>query len=163
MAILRSRFFGEVDVDHRGAYEKRYVILGGHPLERAIYVDDALVDQAKLDRAGALLDDLERLDIASRAAIAAELAHGTVVAEFVAFHLDELDAATLHNIFGGDVPSEPGPALAHLALVGAGLHPSKLDSFELVLDYSFGRAQSDQLLAIRFDDSGAVISLSHES
>jgi hypothetical protein len=138
-------------------------MLGGRSLEPSIYVDNDLAEQAKLDRTAALLDDLERLDERARAAIAAELAQGATVADFVAFHLDELDANTLRKIFGSDVPREPAPALARLELVGAGLHASSPDSFALVLDYSFGQEHSDQLLAIRFDDSGTAVSVSHES
>lgn len=52
--------------------------------------------------------------------------------------------------------------VAALELAGINLH-QRADSFELVLDFSFGREHSDELLAVKHSPDGAIVAVSHES
>lgn len=146
-AVFDSQLFGRIEL-HDGGYVQRELAIGARTVTRSLYIADELAAHpAILARAAALVDTLETLDPRARAAIAAQ-ADGTTVHEFVAFHREEVD---------------PAVTLADLDLVGAAVHAREPDGFALVLDYSFGRDRSDQLLAVRFDPSGAVVAINHES
>ena len=161
MTTFTTHLFGTVHVTHDGAYVPHVAAEHGRTNTPSLFVGTGL-DQSLLDAAAALLD-ADTLDTRSRDAIAEDLERGAegVVADFVSFHLEELGADTLRAIFGATDVS-PSQALAHLERVGVAVHAAP-PGCSLVLDYSFGKGHSDQLLAVSFDASGRLIRVSHES
>ena len=150
-----------------GAYAPALALtVNGRPTTCSLFIGPGWAqDPSVLARAAALVDDhLDRLDLDGRAALASD-ATG-LVADFVAFHLEELDAAAITRVLGR-APGEIDRAtfLAGLQLVAIGLHPdaAAAGGFTLNLDYSLGRDLSDQLLVARFDDAGQQIRIAHES
>jgi hypothetical protein len=147
MPVLETKLFGRVEIAG-DAYVKRETTVGARTLTRSLYVGE--LDQPALDRAATLVDTADALDARAREAI---IAHdGDVVKDFIAFHNEELD-------LGLSTPD----LHARLDLVGVNIHPRDPDGFSVVFDYSIDRAQSDQLLAVRFDTRGTVAAVSHES
>lgn len=163
MRTLESKFFGSVPIA-RGdddTYVTRGVTLSGRTLERSLFLEAGLGAE-RLDGVCALLDDLETLDLRARTALREELEttpDGTV-AEYLTFHLEEIPAIVATLLQG-----QPATALAlfdRIELCGVGVH-MRSEGFALVLDYSPGRAHTDQLLAVSVDASGTPTSISHES
>jgi len=144
MAVFRSRMFGEVAVGSDGAYVTRDMPVGARSLTRSLFVGLELdADQALLDRAASLVDTVAALDSRARAAIEAD---ADEVPDYVSFHLEELDEGVLREIFGAARSAiDRATFLARLDLVGVGVHAREPDGFSLVLDYSIGRAHTDQV------------------
>lgn len=160
MAIFRNRTFGEVSLAADGAYVKREFALGSRSLPRSLFLGMDL-DQTLLDRAAALVDTLPLLDARAREAIETNADN---VPGYVTFHLEELDETVLRELFGaGRTAIDRASFLARLDLVGVNVHHVPERAFSLVLDYSLGRALTDQLLAVTFDMRGHVLTVSHES
>lgn len=164
MRTLDSKYFGSVTLA-RGdddTYVKRDVTLGGHTAERSLFLGAGL-GAARIEAVRMLLDELETLDTHARGALRRELdadAEGTV-AEYLQFHLDELGPDVMVNVLRGD-PATPTALLEHVELCGVSAH-TRLEGFVLVLDYSPGRAHTDQLLAVSFDTAGTLTGITHES
>jgi len=147
MPALETKLFGCVEIAG-DAYVQRETTIGARTLTRSLYVGG--LDQPALDRAAILLDTADALDAHAREAIRAD--DTDLVKDFIAFHLEELS-----------LELSPLEFLARLDLIGVNVHPREPEGFSVVFDYSIGRAQSDQLLAVRFDASGTVAAVSHES
>ena len=82
---------------------------------------------------------------------------------YLAFHREELDPETLRTALRADPAGlDDAAMLAQLDLVGVARHADD-DTFSLVLDYSLGRAVTDQLLAVKHGPDGSVTDTSHES
>lgn len=160
MTTFRSRTFGDVGVATDGAYVTREVALGSRSITRSLFIGMEL-EQGVLDRAARLVDRLETLDARARQAIHADTSD---VPAYVVFHLEELEDSVLREVFGAERRAIHHAAfLARLDLVGVGVHARAPESFALVLDYSVGRAHTDQLIAVSFDTEGRAIGLSQES
>ncbi|MEJ7597472.1 MAG: DUF2004 domain-containing protein [Kofleriaceae bacterium] len=161
MTVLASRLFGEVPLGDDGGFVTRALELGARTIERSLYVGDKIgSDPTSLLLAQALLERLESLDVQARAALRARLAAETsadeMIGSYLAFHREELDPAAL-----GGAGQDDAALLARLDLVGVAVHGTADEFF--VLDYSFGRAVTDQLLAVKHDAGGAITDLTHES
>lgn len=160
MATFTTSRFGDLVLESDGdGFVRREIAVNGRTATCSLFVNGT-VPVALLGRAAALVDTLDLLDARARDSLRSELAGDTDVASFLQFHLDELSASELHERFGDDLA--PSSVLAALDLVGVAVH-GKEATFEVVLDYSVGRALSDQLLAVRFDDDGQPRGVSHES
>ncbi len=160
MAVFRSRLFGEVTVAADGAYVTREVALGSRSLVRSLFLGMEL-DQGALDRAASFVDTLPTLDVRARVAIDANV---DCVPSYITFHLEELTDAELQELFGAHRSTiDRATFLARLDLVGVSVHARPPNAFSLVLDYSVGRAHTDQLLAVGFDTSGRAVGVTHES
>ena len=160
MAVFRSTIFGEVDVAADGAYVTREVAAGERTLTRSLFLGMEL-GQGILDRAAALVDTLRALDVRAREIIETNADN---VPGYVSFHLEELDAGVLRELFGAERASIGREAfLARLDLVGVSVHAAPPEGFSLVLDYSVGRSVTDQILAVRFDMEGRALAVNHES
>ena len=164
MTSLSTRAFGLLQTAPDGAYVPREADERGRTLRPSLFLAEDLA-QADLDQVAPLIDDAAVLDMRARAAIVADLEKGEqgVVAAFVAFHLEELDAATVHLLFDGIDVSQPEAALARLELVGFGVHGGSASPLSIVFDYSFGKTHTDELLAVAFSADREVQSIRHES
>ena len=160
MTTFRSRTFGDVGVAADGAYVTREVALGSRAITRSLFIGMEL-EQGVLDRAARLVDTLETLDARARQAIQSDTRD---VPAYVFFHLEELEDAVLREIFGAERKAIDRAAfVARFDLVGVGVHAREPESFALVLDYSVGRAHTDQIIAVSFDMEGRAIGLCQES
>lgn len=156
MLTLETRRFGALVVPDDGLFERRECVVGGRRLERTLFISTPLDDP----RVIVTLDGLDGFDERARAALEAERAAGTSTAlEFVAFHRDEVPETFARVGLG----ASDADFLRDLDLVGLSIHPDAEHGFTLTLDYSPGRALTDQLLAVHFAGSGALLFVAHES
>lgn len=164
MGTLKTRLFGEVVVTRGGAFLERKRSATGRTLTPSLYVGEGL-DRVPLEGAAVLLDDMRSLEARAREAIRQDFGRGAqgVVAAFVAFHLDELDAAVVRRLFGDAGVESAAAALTRLELVGLAVHAEKTAGFSVVFDFSFGPEHTDELLAVAFRADGQVLGVRHES
>jgi hypothetical protein len=148
--MLTTRLYGDVTITADGAYVPREAGEGGRTRRPSLYVAANPIAEA-----ATLLDDLETLDARARAALV-ERSADAVVADFVAFHREELAPDTARTLLGD--ATTPPEVIARLDLVGLGVRPDAV-----VLDYSFGKDHTDELLVVAFDRAGQVIRVTHES
>lgn len=159
-STFRTAIFGDVDVAADGAYVTREVTAGSRSIKRSLFIGMEL-DQRQLDRAARLVDAIEALDARARDALDTNTSE---VPSYVTFHLEELDDGVLREIFDAHRSSiDRARFLARLDLVGVNVHARVPEGFSIVLDYSIGRAHTDQLLAVSFDTEGRALTVSQES
>lgn len=158
--VFKSKPFPSVTIESDAGYWSGDIEVGGTTLTTSLYVD-AQVSDAALKDAARLLIDLTDLRERARAAIASAAASGeTIMRDFFQVHLDEAP---------GSLPAAVRAEATNEAFVGAlemcgvGVHAHEELAFHVVLDFSFGRAHSDQILAVKFSPDGAVCHVSHES
>jgi hypothetical protein len=144
MPTFTTRVFGTRTFD-KDDYWKGETTVGGHRRERSLHLH--VTDQAALDRAAALVDDLERLDERARAFIhASRGGSDPTVRAFIDDQLAELDVESIVQVFGaGPETIDHATFLAKLQLITVAVRDSEDDLFELVLDYSIGPEVSDEL------------------
>lgn len=167
---LSGDAFGEIEIPNEGGFWKRDGIVRGKTMNRSLFVGEGLGDDAGgpslLPRAAALLADVDALDAGGREAIRADFERdpaGGTASDYARFHLEELGEAGLAELFApGPVPTTEEGVLAKLELCGISVHRAE-SGFSVVLDYSIGRTVTDQLIAVKLDETGGVVRLSMES
>jgi hypothetical protein len=170
MAVFTTKVFGDLVVEVADAgYCERETVVGSRVLKRSLFVGaDLATDEDLLSLGASLVDTLDTLDARAREAIRVENEGGDgTVRGYAEFHLEELDADVLMQIFGHETPErsaiDRGTFLAKLDLIGISVHARAPSGFSLVLDYSLGRSHTDQVLAVTFDMEGRVLAVNHES
>ena len=164
MPTFESRVFGTLPVKGE-EFTQRKTTVRGHQRKRSLHV--WVTDQALLDRAAALVDDIDTLDLRARAAIdAARKKRNKIVLAFVGDQLKELDESTLVEVFGAEPPLiDHETFLAKLDLVTVAVRPDEEGDggFVLVFDYSLPGDVSDELLVVQFTSAGEPVDIRHES
>jgi Protein of unknown function (DUF2004) len=140
-------------------------------------VDGQEMSAGQIRRVERFIADLAGFDRAARAALREDYEKGEAgqAQEFLAFHVE--DAFTQEERIRWFGPDEPGAMgvehlLAALNLYVVGLHPDNADGIA-VFDYTIGRrfynaegryiTDTDQILCVKFDAEGKVVSVSWES
>ena len=153
--VMRTKLFGDV-ATAGGAYVPRETDESGRTKRPSLYVADSL-SPARIDQAVLMIDEVTSLDVLARRALVEHIENGDkLVVDFIAFHRDELDPDTARALLGD--ATTPSETIARLHLVGLGV---RQDAF--VLDFSFGKAHTDELLVVAFDAERNVIHVMHES
>ncbi len=126
----------------------------------SIYIS-AEVSDASLRAASTLLSDLLTLRKRGRAAIADEAeSDATIMRDFFLLHVEEVPECLPEAV---RLTATNEAFVGALELVGVAIHPDDEASFQVVLDFSFGRDYSDQVLAVKFHPDGSIWQVSHES
>ena len=152
--------FPTLILDDDAGFWRGPLALGGTTPEVTLYVDASL-SEASYASAKELLAELTSLQQRAREGIidaAGKESEG--VDGFFAFFRDELPEA-LPEALRGEAPAEA--LTSALMLCGVALHSDHEGSFDLTLDFTFGREHSDELLAVRFSPTGELCDVSHES
>ncbi len=160
MRTFKSEHFPPLPIESDAGYWSGDIELGGATLPMTLYIDAAITDP-QLQEAARLLKDLAELRRQGRAAIAERAdSDESIRRDFFEFHLEEVP-----DSLPATVRANPSNAafVAALELCGVAIHAATDIGFQLVVDFSFGREHSDQLLAVKFAPDGSIRSLSHES
>lgn len=159
--------FGRVTVDPgEGLYWQKTLRLA----DRDISVDMTIEDPAEatmelLDSAAQLVSRLAHFDALARAGLrqSHDEDSDSAVAAYVTHHLEELDAATLLRLFDkpkGAIAAED--VLSRLLLKRVGSYPAR-GGGSATFDYTIGAGESQYVLAVQLDESGAVVGIAMES
>ena len=160
MRVFNSEPFPPVTIEADSGYWSGDIELSGAMLSMAIYIDSAVAD-AKLEDAARMLKGLADLRKRGLAAIGTSAASDeTTVRDFFQFHLEEVPDS-LPEAVRAEATNDA--FVGALVLCGVAIHADEDFAFQLVLDFSFGRQHSDELLAVKFSPDGSVRQVSHES
>ena len=150
MTTLATRLWGDVVISGDGAYVPYEADENGRTRRPSLYIAADASDFS-------LVDDVHALDVRARAALVEALERAdTVVVDFIVFHREELEPEIARVLLGD--ATTPSDTIARLDLVGIGI---RADAF--VLDYSFGKPHTDQLLVVAFGSAGQLLRIAHES
>jgi hypothetical protein len=159
--------FGRVTADPvEGLYWHKTLRLADRDVAVDLTIDDpAEVTMELLDSAAQLVSRLAHFDALARARLreSHEEDSTSEVALYVKHHLQELSAETLLRIF--EKPRESIGAddvLARLLLKRVGSYPAKSGG-SATFDYTIGAEESQYVLAVQLDESGAVVGIAMES
>lgn len=152
--------FPPVEIEADSGYWSGKVTLDGKTLPMSIYID-ASVSDAKLKDAASILSEFLTIKERARAAIGVQAKgdDGTIL-DFFQFHLEEVPDCLPEEV---RTKATNEAFLAALELVAVSIHADENAAFQLVLDFSFGRAHSDQVLAVKFRPDGEIDDICHES
>ncbi len=124
-----------------------------------------------MDIAAAALDEAEVFEEKAKAFVKSILADNTheryeTVSLFMEFHKEELDSDTLSELFSVADPGTLtfGEMAEHLKIVGFGCDIDSDDGTPVfIIDLSFDRDITDELLVVYFDSKREIFHISHES
>jgi hypothetical protein len=161
--VLVTTTFGTIALRDDEAYLNATIELHGRVQPCSLFVGEGFAGNRSLcSEATRKIDDLGGLDQLARSRFTSPVDDETqLIASFVEFHVDELDADIQATLFGTtNAASLPlHELLQRLHIRGVGVH-LKNGAVVINLDYSFGVA-SDELLVARFH--GDELSIAHES
>ena len=108
-------------------------------------------------------DSLEQHKTDVEAAIRADYEDGGDVKEYVDFHIEELDAATVEKVLAGTdtYESKEERLLSALKLKRIGFYPGEENY--AVWDYTIGREIADMLVVVNTDNAGKINYVTWES
>ena len=160
MRVFSTEVFPPVKIEADSGFWSGEVNICGVTLPMSIYIDSAVSD-TELKHAELLLDSLPELRRRARAAIgSAAESDATIMRDFFQFHVDEVPHALPQALRAGGTN---GAFVEALELCSVAIHAHEHFAFQLVLDFSFGRQHSDELLVVKFDPDGVIHQVSHES
>lgn len=156
--------FGTVAIDsEEGAYlPPAPITLNQRLAPCSLYIGSEVgLEEKRVATASALLARLNDLDLRARRALAAaDFESRVLIDDFIEFHVEEIPEWVIERF--GELPKDHQTFLEGLDLSGVGIHAGET-GLSLNLDYSIGRAHSDELLVVKFDENGQVRDIAHES
>lgn len=163
MSGEKSALFGTIQlIRGDSVYQTVELSVNGRVSTCSLSIDEGLsAESQRLDTVLLLIDNLAALDLKARAEIEQALVEGNaIVSDFISDHHQEMPRASLREL--GLIGLPRSAFLSRLSLCGVNVR-SNADTFHLVVDYSVGRAYSDQLLCVYIDEQGMPYRISHES
>ncbi len=159
MRVFSSGVFPDVPLDTDSGYWRGEIVFGGARRALSLFVDAQVRDDVLVQAAQALggLVELRARGLVAIAACAEDDA--TIRRDFFLLHVEEAPK----SLPGGlDATSSDAAFVGALELCGVAIHAAS-DGAELCLDFSYDRALTDEVLAVRFGLGGALLGVSHES
>jgi Protein of unknown function (DUF2004) len=153
--------FGEIDLE-TATFISAKIEVNGKVSQCNLYVDENICEDKKaLQMIELTLETLDEWDQRSRQELLKSLnGKDSTVADFIEFHLDELGSEVCAKI--GLAKVDQKPFMSALELCGVAFHKQS-DGLMAVFDYSIGTEISDALLAVKFSNTGVLLSIAHES
>lgn len=156
-------YFGEVEINSPQKTTDGKVTLDNHQIELDLNFYDGVPECDWVAEYENYIKGLEQHKSDVEAAIRADYEEGGDVKEYVDFHLEELDAATIDTVLAGTDTSKPKEErmLSALKLVRIGFYPGEENY--VVWDYSIGREIADMLVVVNTDNTGKINYVTWES
>lgn len=149
-------YFGEVEINSPQETTEGMVTIDNHQVELDLNFYDGVPDHDWVEEYENYVKDLGQHKAAVETAIRADYEEGGDVKEYVDFHLEELDAATVEKVLAGTDASESKEKrlLSALKLVRIGFYPGNENY--AVWDYTIGREITDMLVVVNTDNTGKI-------
>lgn len=149
-------YFGEVEINSPQETTEGMVTIDNHQVELDLNFYDGVPDHDWVEEYENYVKDLGQHKAAVETAIRADYEEGGHVKEYVDFHLEELDAATVEKVLAGTDASESKEKrlLSALKLVRIGFYPGNENY--AVWDYTIGREITDMLVVVNTDNTGKI-------
>lgn len=153
--------FGEINLA-TDTFVSALIEVNGKGSQCNLYIGENICEDKKALQAIELtLEILDEWDQRSRQELLSSLSSkDSTVADFIEFHLDELGSEVRAKI--GQAKVDQKAFMSALELCGVAFHKQS-DGLKVVFDYSIGTEISDALLAVKFSNTGVLLSIAHES
>lgn len=152
----RLTYFGEVEISSPQETTEGTVTIDNRQVELDLNFYDGVPGHDWVEEYENYVKDLGQHKAVVEAAIRADYEEGGDVKEYIDFHLEELDAATVEKILAGTDTSESKEErlLSALKLFRIGFYPGNENY--AVWDYTIGREIADMLVVVNTDSSGKI-------
>lgn len=152
----RLTYFGEVEISSPQETTEGTVTIDNRQVELNLNFYDGVPGHDWVEEYENYVKELGQHKAAVEAAIRADYEEGGDVKEYIDFHLEELDAATVEKILAGTDASESEEErlLSALKLVRIGFYPDNENY--AVWDYTIGREIADMLVVVNTDSTGKI-------
>lgn len=152
----RLTYFGEVEINSPQETTEGTVTIDNRQVELDLNFYDGVPENDWVPEYENYIKDLRQHKAAVEAAIHADYVEGGDVKEYVDFHLEELDTATVEKVLAGTDGSESKEErlLSALKLVRIGFYPGNENY--AVWDYTIGREITDLLVVVNTDSTGKI-------
>ncbi len=149
-------YLGEVEINSPQETTEGMVNIDNHQIELDLNFYDGVPGHDWVAEYENYIKDLEQHKADVEAAIRADYEEGGDVKEYVDFHIEELDAATVEKILAATDASESKEErlLSALKLVRIGFYPGNENY--AVWDYTIGREITDMLVVVNTDNTGKI-------
>lgn len=158
-------FFSEAfELDALNQYYDTQTSFAGRIVTVDINFEESICDDERFDAVRKFLNKLQDVVTVARRSIRQEYAKGDEVARFMRLHLDELDEDEIEDLTKNAHASQSTEEqlISALLLTRVGFYPDDEKHFA-VLDFSFGEAISNYLLAVNFNSGMNLESVVMES
>lgn len=152
----RLTYFGEVEISSPQETTEGTVTIDNLQVELNLNFYDGVPGHDWVEEYENYVKELGEHKAVVEAAIRADYEEGGDVKEYIDFHLEELDAATVEKILAGTDTSESKEErlLSALKLVRIGFYPGNENY--AVWDYTIGREIADMLVVVNTDSTGKI-------
>lgn len=156
-------YFGEVEISSPQKTTEGTVAIDNHQIELDLNFYDGVPGHDWAEEYENYVKDLEQHKNDVEAAIRADYEDGGDVKEYVDFHIEELDAATVEKVLAATDSSESKEErlLSALKLKRIGFYPGEENY--AVWDYTIGREIADMLVVVNTDNAGKINYVTWES
>lgn len=156
-------YFGEVEISSPQKTTEGTVAIDNHQIELDLNFYDGVPEYDWVAEYENYIKDLEQHKADVEAAIRADYEDGGDVKEYVDFHIEELDAATVEKVLAGTdtYESKEERLLSALKLKRIGFYPGEENY--AVWDYTIGREIADMLVVVNTDNAGKINYVTWES
>ena len=162
--LLEIPYFGPIDTSAVDAYYSSQVKVGKHTVKLDINFKQKSIEQNRLTILIEFLKDIEKVIAGSRTAIEYNFANGSEVAEFIDFHLEELDDDSLKLLLNttDKLLTIEEQLLSVTKINRIGFYPESKTSFAIV-DFNLDFKLSDYVLVVILNDSKTLNQITMES
>lgn len=153
MSVQKLPYFSEAfDLEALDLYYDTEFTLAGRTIAIDLNFDDNVCSEELFDTLRKFLNKLQEVITLGRRSIRQEFASGTVVAEYMQLHLDELEPEEIEELTKNAHASQSieEQLISALMITRIGFYPNDDEHFA-VLDFSFGEEISNYLLAVNFN------------
>ena len=156
-------YFGEVEINSPQETTEGKVTLDNHQIELDLNFYGGVPEYDWVAEYENYINGLEQHKADVEVAIRADYEEEGDVKEYIDFHLEELDAATVEKILAGTDTSESKEErlLSALKLVRIGFYPGNENY--AVWDYTIGREIADMLVVVNTNSTGKINYVTWES
>lgn len=162
--LLEIPYFGPIDTTAVNDYYSLQVKVGKHTVELDINFKQKSIDQTRLTLLLDFLKDIETVIADSWSAIKRNFENGSEVAEYINFHLEELDDPTLKALLSKADKLLPidEQILSVIKINRIGFYPESKNIFAIV-DFNLDFKISDYILVVVMNDDKTLNYITMES
>lgn len=165
---MKSKFYGEINLENLDECYESEIELGGKNVEIDMWFEEETIDKEPIKKADQFLSELTKFYELSKVAIETDLKQGSIVKEYLEHHLEQIDESELSKLGidkGSDISSKINQFYQKLELMRVGLYPTYAFDCEefAVFDFTIGEELTNYLIVVKMSEEGKIIELTTES
>jgi len=161
---IETQIFGTIEVGESTPYIKRAIQVNGRPENCGLYIADEFSKHTShYQKIAEFIDRIDFFDTKARDILFQEFQNGNaLVVDFLDFHLEECEEEIKAKLQVSTIDRKLLLQRLDLRAIGFDLREAE-DAIEFGFDYCPGENFTGELLVVKFNESGNVIEVAHES